>query len=594
MNWRIALAVLLFVAASEDAIAQPVPPNNKAFQAMIAKVSPGVLVQHHILPGTLTTFHPVVALTITAVTPKPLWINRDYQVAYILSNFTAAPITGQLWGVAGNQSLQNGVGPPAPITLNPGQTVTGVFSGIAGPISTSGSATVSLIRADPCHNVPQEFGVIKQECPKVTLASDSASFTSVDPGPILSSRDPTPNMGPADGSLCGNGLFARDMTPDEWVETAGGHDVTVVGQILNSHVPNSDPEVTDVDIPFDHPFGFDFTYHIAPDGPYAGVLNAVNVATTDCSSQAIAADKADGDTCDALRLAHDEGLTVAGALHSEIELGLIPVGYRPQQGDRIYARGHRIVDCGHADYHTELHPATLIALARQEPTLGQVRSTLVMMPYVTTQTYAPTHQNYVKQIGAEVTAIALSPIPTTLNLLADTDDRAVDDQLLAFYQINIPPRREFEGTKYSYHFVTRPGVTVAVTPISTYQFVVMVSVDPTQYVRFGPANCAQQQLTLSAAQKLGLFSKDTLLSINKYVGGGIPLAEAFDPMIAINLTNAINKGLGEYSCTVPNGGLPDPGSILDNIVKPDASQPYPAYGWLNVDYVQKLKVEQRP
>jgi len=45
-----------------------------------------------------------------------------------------------------------------------------------------------------------------------------------------------------------------------------------------------------------------------------------------------------------------------GSLENEIEEWLVPGGYRPEPGDRIVMTGRWIVDCGHADWHTELHP----------------------------------------------------------------------------------------------------------------------------------------------------------------------------------------------------------------------------------------------
>jgi hypothetical protein len=47
---------------------------------------------------------------------------------------------------------------------------------------------------------------------------------------------------------------------------------------------------------------------------------------------------------------------LAGSLETEIEQWLIPVGFRPEPGDRISMTGRWVVDCGHDDWHAELHP----------------------------------------------------------------------------------------------------------------------------------------------------------------------------------------------------------------------------------------------
>ena len=52
---------------------------------------------------------------------------------------------------------------------------------------------------------------------------------------------------------------------------------------------------------------------------------------------------------------------LGGALGVEGEQWYYPVGFRPEAGDRAVARGLWVVDCGHPDWHAELHPASLLA-----------------------------------------------------------------------------------------------------------------------------------------------------------------------------------------------------------------------------------------
>ena len=52
-----------------------------------------------------------------------------------------------------------------------------------------------------------------------------------------------------------------------------------------------------------------------------------------------------------------------GSLETEIEQWLLPVGYRPEPGDRIFMTGRWVVDCGHDDWHAELHPIEAIVSA---------------------------------------------------------------------------------------------------------------------------------------------------------------------------------------------------------------------------------------
>jgi hypothetical protein len=41
---------------------------------------------------------------------------------------------------------------------------------------------------------------------------------------------------------------------------------------------------------------------------------------------------------------------------NEIEQWMMPVGFRPAAGDRVAMTGRWVVDCGHFDYHAEIHP----------------------------------------------------------------------------------------------------------------------------------------------------------------------------------------------------------------------------------------------
>jgi hypothetical protein len=572
--------LVLILGRCGTLLAQPDPPNKKALARMLATVSPDTFKKHRIPASALTDFHPVIALTITGVSPAPLWVNQDYKVSYILSNFTLRSISGELLARPDSYSLKAVGGSVSSIALQPGQSVSGEFQGTAGPKAMAGKVTVIFGRPLQCRpNWPS--GEI---CPEQTLAANSIALVVNDVGSILTSRDPLPGFGAADGSLCHNALFARSTdTPNEWEETAGGHDVPVAGRVINT-------QDTGVDIPFDHPFGFDYWFHIEPDQAYFGVLNAPGIAQrADCSSAGLASGKWDGDTCNAFDVVRGRGQTPTGALHTEVEQGLIPKAYLPQAGDRIYARGHRIIDCGHPDYNAELHPPTMMARAWQDATLGQVRSTLIATPYVTRQSYVPAHDDFVKQVATELAAVGLSPSPSPLNLLAEVDDAPIDNSFQAVYQVAIPPRHNFDKTQVSFHFVTRPGVTVSVQQITTYQVVVTVNVDAAQYSRFGPPTCTVQRETLEDAEKLGNLSAGTLTDVYKKAAGliasGVLTIFGVPPNVQINVAAAAGAGLLVYKCSVPNGGLPQPGSTMDNQIVVDSSQPYPVYGWLNIDWV---------
>jgi hypothetical protein len=573
--------VMLLCMTPTFSMAQPPPPRDRrAIARMMSRVPAETLAEHRIPPSALRDFNPVVALTITGSSPTTIWVNHDYRVAYILSNFTLEPVSGQVSAVAGAQVLKAEPASGGSLTLEPGESLSGWFQGEAGAVG--GRQKVSLVFGKPLPCKPDGHG--GSICPRLPVATDTVSVLVSGVGEILSSSDPLPAIGDVGGTICNGALFARSTdVPNEWEETPGGHDVPVAGRVINT-------EDAGVDIPFDHPFGFDYWFHIEPDRDHFGFLNSPGIASrSDCTPGGLAAGAGDGDTCKAFEIVRGQGGTPTGALHTEVERGLIPDEYRPRAGERVYARGRRIVDCGHSDYNVELHPPTIMARAWQEPTLGQVRSTLIATPYVTRQIYLPGHNDFVRQVAGELSALAFSPSPSPIHLLADIEPASFDGNLVARYEVALPPRRGFDDARIRYHFVTRPGVTVAVQALTTYQAAVLVSVDPARYVPHGPASCGVESLSLSDAEKLGGLDPGTLQSLyDKAVGliaSGVLTLFGVPPNVQINVAAAARAGLFYYQCSVPDGGLPTPGSILDNRVVVDSSQPYPVYGWLDIDFV---------
>lgn len=110
------------------------------------------------------------------------------------------------------------------------------------------------------------------------------------------------------------------------------------------------PRVSPSDNPFLHPFGNDFEFFIAPDTPYYDLLapKMTDKAYEDATTHA-------NDTYN---------LNVPGVIGMEMDGGLVPTQFRAKEGDRVAVWGRWIVDSGHDDYHTEIHPPLLMATAR--------------------------------------------------------------------------------------------------------------------------------------------------------------------------------------------------------------------------------------
>jgi hypothetical protein len=282
---------------------------------------------------------------------------------------------------------------------------------------------------------------------------------------ILTSTDVPVTQSPATGEDCRGGTStypSSPSVPNEWAETVGGEDVPALGRVINHTLPGND-------LKWDHPFGFDYWFNLAPDPPYLILLNATTLAATaDCTAAGIQAGRGSGDICKAFDIEQQNGRTPTGALHTEAEDRLLPTEYRPVTGDRVFMHGHRIVDCGHNDFSAEMHPPTLIAKAKADAT-GNVYSTLVALPYKTKQMYDPGNNDFPTQVERQVAEAAFSLFGDPLEFYAQIDNPPFAHSVVGQYRVSLAPANNKIVAKLGYHFETRPGVSVQVTQPSPFK-----------------------------------------------------------------------------------------------------------------------------
>lgn len=174
-----------------------------------------------------------------------------------------------------------------------------------------------------------------------------------DPGPILETdfvnkplRD---HRGNWTSKAVGGKTIDSPSGPDwSWVPLQD-HDDEYGGELTGlSGTIVQDPEVSSEDMPFTHPYGNDFEFHVAPDPAYAD----------------LAGPNMEGSYADSTKRAKDQfGLNVAGVVGMEWDGGMVPTAYRPRIGHRVCLFGRWIVDAGHDDFHTEIHPPLLMVSA---------------------------------------------------------------------------------------------------------------------------------------------------------------------------------------------------------------------------------------
>ena len=117
------------------------------------------------------------------------------------------------------------------------------------------------------------------------------------------------------------------------------------------------PHASGNDIPFTHPFGRDFEFGIVCDPEYESLLAQANRLPPPLEYPLTEGELAWND-------AHRVGFpTPAGVLPLEIDGNLVPDDYSAVRGDRVVVYGRWIVDAGHDDFHTEIHPPLVMARA---------------------------------------------------------------------------------------------------------------------------------------------------------------------------------------------------------------------------------------
>src|SRR5207253_11224620 len=99
------------------------------------------------------------------------------------------------------------------------------------------------------------------------LSEDKTDLTVRTVGEILTSQDVLDTQAIANGAICGKGTYPLSLNvPNEWAPVPAGTNLPVVGRVINHKLPEKD-------LPWDHPFGFDYWYNVAPDIGYIGILN---------------------------------------------------------------------------------------------------------------------------------------------------------------------------------------------------------------------------------------------------------------------------------------------------------------------------------
>jgi hypothetical protein len=183
----------------------------------------------------------------------------------------------------------------------------------------------------------------------------------------------------------GDGTYPGDK-PFEWeqvLDATNEYDDAPIG--VSGWVVK--PEESGGDVPFSHPFGFDWELGIAVEKGFESFVSPANRNEEE---------EKGNPNANGIALADQLGLVrPLGLLGLEWEKDLLPQSYRGQvnHGDRVAALGRWILDNGHnlrGQFRTEIHPPLLLASANVvQPADGvpRTRALFISRPYLSGQTY---------------------------------------------------------------------------------------------------------------------------------------------------------------------------------------------------------------
>jgi hypothetical protein len=388
----------------------------------------------------------------------------------------------------------------------------------------------------------------------------------------------------------GSTIGLTSPPPWEWVsvydprfEKEGSLENPMVG--LTGWAVN--PGLSLADVWFVHPFGNDFEFYIVPDPPYESLLAASNTGVTPGTG------KIDTDYHDANATAHNIGLAaLKGVLGVETDQGLVAPAFRNlvTDGTRIAAFGRWIVDCGHDDFHSELHAPLLMAVAKVAPpppgAAGASEMTSVQIisrPYTVSQKFA--EGNFVDHLLAEVAKVEATflgiPFSTRVEAHPTVLTTPYDGRPYIKLLVQPPPRKPTtvirpQRLTVSFHFAHRAGVAVQVFDAGNGSVGIIIVLGDLNPAPLPP----KHDLTVQWSQLGDKYS---------YVIDALQIAD----ILTLDIAPAIilNRGILTDIYDAPNAPADNRNvaapTAIDQIqpgagMSENDSQPFPVYGWLNV------------
>lgn len=356
--------------------------------------------------------------------------------------------------------------------------------------------------------------------------------------------------------------------------TPAGRQVLAAGTVATVHQGPGD-------LPMDHPFGDDLSMDIDLTDAFKPLSQKLGSAPSD---------------------------TEPGQLHVEISSGLIPhlpqstpapsgqtwrqlsdialAGFQPgfdhpAIGDPVLVGGRFIIDCGHPDYHTEIHPISFIAWSHQQGTSTTVH--VYANGYWDTELFNP-DLSVLGQVGSttRLSDPNTKPLPTylvdeVLRLISAKTPQLRTFELIGAmtppntsWAVCAPPGTTGKRVTVDYDLRTRPGVAVTVTPDDA-------------------TGCASIAATFSASLSSPPVAMRSCVMpwayVNSIAGAALSTPVDARAIITANVP-AQDRALVDRDpltgCSDPLAAPPVAPSPTTRSVTTDGSQPFPLYGIITV------------
>lgn len=152
----------------------------------------------------------------------------------------------------------------------------------------------------------------------------------------------------------------------EWGDvTPGGRQVLVSGTVAAAVIGPGD-------LPIDHPLGDDLSMDVTVDSQFRGFSQKLGRAPSDTKPGDLHVEISSGFIPHVVRPSSATPSQQWPSLSSFNMTGFQPGFAHPEVGDRVLVAGRYIVDCGHPDFHTELHPISFLAWAHRNGSTTEV------------------------------------------------------------------------------------------------------------------------------------------------------------------------------------------------------------------------------